>query len=156
MSPWDGYPNIPWNSLTEMPLVADEQWLIELDLQIDLARNPSYTHHSVYGTNTISRLPPTSVMSHPSQMTTFPPPAPFANKTLLTTNNMTDGLCSNNAVSSPTPSLKHQIPKRSDIKFTCISDPWFDLFRFLNVNNIAVTQNPQSLSRLRLYLPKLS
>ncbi|XP_055701881.1 nephrin-like [Phlebotomus papatasi] len=65
--------------------------------QIDLARNPSYTHHSVYGTNTISRLPPTSVMSHPSQMTTFPPPAPFANKTLLTTNNMTDGLCSNNA-----------------------------------------------------------
>uniref|UniRef100_A0A1B0CFD4 Uncharacterized protein n=2 Tax=Lutzomyia longipalpis TaxID=7200 RepID=A0A1B0CFD4_LUTLO len=36
-------------------------------------------------------------MSHPSQMTTFPPPAPFANKTLVTTNNMTDGPCSNSA-----------------------------------------------------------
>ncbi|XP_059607786.1 nephrin-like [Phlebotomus argentipes] len=68
--------------------------------QIDLARNPSYSHRGVFGggTNTISRLPPTTVMSHPSQMTTFPPPAPFANKTLVTTNNMTDGLCSNNAI----------------------------------------------------------
>lgn len=73
-------------------------------MKIDLAHHPQQ-HHPMYSTSTMYGTNTGVTMSHPSQMTTFPPPPLFASNPVSHHNPPspipvnTSSVCSNNVVS---------------------------------------------------------